>query len=69
MDNHTDKKYTYEEFLEIIATLRGENGCPWDRVQTHESLKRNCWLLSVSMNRRAIRRICGKNWAMCSCRW
>ena len=39
MDSHTDKKYTYEEFLEIIATLRGENGCPWDRVQTHESLK------------------------------
>ena len=35
----TDKKYTYEEFLEIIRTLRGENGCPWDKVQTHESLK------------------------------
>ena len=35
----TEKKYTYEEFLEIIRTLRGENGCPWDRVQTHESLK------------------------------
>ncbi|MCM1266683.1 MAG: MazG family protein [Bacteroidales bacterium] len=35
----SEKKYTYEEFLEIIATLRGENGCPWDRVQTHESLK------------------------------
>ncbi len=34
-----DKKYTYEDFLEIIKTLRGENGCPWDRVQTHESLK------------------------------
>lgn len=33
------KKYTYEEFLEIIATLRSENGCPWDKVQTHESLK------------------------------
>lgn len=33
------KKYTYEDFLGIIATLRGENGCPWDRVQTHESLK------------------------------
>lgn len=33
------KKYTYEEFLEIIKTLRGENGCPWDKVQTHESLK------------------------------
>lgn len=34
-----DKKYTYEEFLDIIKTLRSENGCPWDRVQTHESLK------------------------------
>lgn len=35
----TDKKYTYEELLDIIKTLRSENGCPWDKVQTHESLK------------------------------
>lgn len=27
-------------FREIIATLRGPNGCPWDKKQTHESLKR-----------------------------
>lgn len=33
------KKYTYEEFLKIIETLRSENGCPWDREQTHTSLK------------------------------
>lgn len=33
------KKYTYDEFLEIIKTLRGENGCPWDREQTHMSLR------------------------------
>ncbi len=32
-------KYTYEDFLEIIQTLRSENGCPWDREQTHESLR------------------------------
>ncbi|WP_114572221.1 bifunctional methyltransferase/pyrophosphohydrolase YabN [Exiguobacterium flavidum] len=25
----------------IIATLRGENGCPWDKEQTHVSLKRH----------------------------
>lgn len=31
--------YTYEDFLKIIETLRSENGCPWDKVQTHESLK------------------------------
>lgn len=34
-----DKKYTYEDFLEIIGTLRSENGCPWDREQSHESLR------------------------------
>ncbi len=33
------KKYTYEEFVEIINILRSENGCPWDREQTHESLR------------------------------
>lgn len=29
----------FDEFVETIALLRGENGCPWDRKQTHESLK------------------------------
>jgi tetrapyrrole methylase family protein/MazG family protein len=24
----------------VVEILRGENGCPWDRVQTHESLRR-----------------------------
>ena len=28
------------EFLEIIKILRSEEGCPWDRAQTHESLKK-----------------------------
>lgn len=37
------KKYTFEDFVEIIETLRGENGCPWDREQTHESL-RSCMM-------------------------
>lgn len=26
----------------IVETLRSENGCPWDRAQTHESLKPEC---------------------------
>lgn len=33
------KKYNYEDFVEIIKTLRSENGCPWDREQTHASLR------------------------------
>lgn len=28
-----------ERLLRIIRRLRGEGGCPWDREQTHESLK------------------------------
>lgn len=37
------KKYTIEDLLEILRRLRGENGCPWDRVQTHSSIK-NCMI-------------------------
>jgi len=33
------QKDLFETLIEIIATLRGENGCPWDREQTHTSLK------------------------------
>ncbi|HNW27848.1 MAG TPA: nucleoside triphosphate pyrophosphohydrolase [Spirochaetota bacterium] len=33
-----EKRPLYQ-FAEIIAALRGENGCPWDRKQTHESLR------------------------------
>ena len=33
------EKYTFDDLLEIMARLRGENGCPWDREQTHESLR------------------------------
>lgn len=29
----------FDEFVETISMLRGENGCPWDIKQTHESLK------------------------------
>ena len=33
------KKELFESLVDVIATLRGENGCPWDREQTHSSLK------------------------------
>ncbi len=31
-----------DRLKEIVESLRGENGCPWDRAQTHESLKPEC---------------------------
>ena len=30
---------SFEQFQEIIAHLRAPEGCPWDRKQTHESLR------------------------------
>ena len=30
---------TFTGLRRVIATLRGPEGCPWDRVQTHESLR------------------------------
>lgn len=33
------EKYTFEDLKEIVARLRGENGCPWDMEQTHQSIK------------------------------
>ncbi|WP_028400966.1 nucleoside triphosphate pyrophosphohydrolase [Ectobacillus panaciterrae] len=38
-----DEELLYQEFHElrrIIAELRGPNGCPWDKEQTHQSLKK-----------------------------
>ena len=33
--------YSYEDFLEIMRLLRAPGGCPWDREQTHSSIRRN----------------------------
>lgn len=33
-------KKDFNDLISIIETLRSENGCPWDREQTHDSLKR-----------------------------
>ncbi len=33
------EKYDINDLLAIIKILRSENGCPWDKVQTHESIR------------------------------
>ena len=36
------ERYTAEDLLQIIRILRDrENGCPWDKVQTHASIRKN----------------------------
>ena len=34
-------KKTFAQLVETFAILRGPNGCPWDRKQTHTSLIKN----------------------------
>ena len=32
--------HTFDDFVKVVAELRSEHGCPWDRAQTFESLKK-----------------------------
>lgn len=40
MSQPKDLKH-FDALVEIIATLRAPDGCPWDRKQTHASLRKN----------------------------
>ena len=35
------ERYTAEDLVEIIRILRRPEGCPWDKVQTHQSIRKN----------------------------
>ena len=35
-----EKRYEFGDFIDILSVLRSEDGCPWDREQTHSSLKK-----------------------------
>ena len=34
-------RYTCEDLVHIVTLLRSPGGCPWDREQTHESIRKN----------------------------
>jgi tetrapyrrole methylase family protein/MazG family protein len=35
------RKPTWDDLVRVIERLRAPGGCPWDREQTHDSIKRN----------------------------
>ena len=35
------EKFTFDDCVYILRRLRAPDGCPWDRVQTHESIRIN----------------------------
>lgn len=42
IDFDCERYHDINDYIRLIAILRGEDGCPWDRVQTHESIRQNC---------------------------
>lgn len=36
--DHRDSSKAFQSLVEIITALRGPDGCPWDKEQTHRSL-------------------------------
>ena len=41
MDFPSKDFYTFDDLVRIMKFLRAPDGCPWDRVQTHESIRSN----------------------------
>ena len=41
MDFINKKSYDFDDLIEIMKFLRAPDGCPWDRVQTHDSIRSN----------------------------
>lgn len=39
LDFEFKSRYGIDDLLKIMGILRSENGCPWDKVQTHESIR------------------------------
>ena len=35
------EKYDVRDLLRIMCLLRAPGGCPWDREQTHQSIRKN----------------------------
>lgn len=62
MEKNMDKAYSFDEFLRIIRRLRGEEGCPWDREQTHESLRQclieECYEVIEAINNKDSQNLC-----------
>lgn len=41
MDFQQKPNYGFEDLLKIMKMLRAPGGCPWDREQTHKSIRQN----------------------------
>lgn len=41
MDFPMKEKYVFDDLVKIVELLRAPDGCPWDKVQTHQTIRQN----------------------------
>lgn len=41
VDFYSKDRYGFADLRKLVQVLRAPDGCPWDRVQTHDSIRRN----------------------------
>lgn len=41
IDFMSKDRYDLFDLIQVLRCLRGPDGCPWDQVQTHQSIRRN----------------------------
>lgn len=41
MDFEFKSQYSFDDLIKIVRVLRAPGGCPWDREQTHKSIRAN----------------------------
>lgn len=41
VDFYSKPRYGFQDLIELVRVLRAPDGCPWDSVQTHSSIRRN----------------------------
>ena len=49
-------EFDYNDCYDVLRILRSENGCPWDKIQTHETLKQylieECYEVLEAINKK-----------------
>lgn len=70
MNAYPEKQhYTADDLAAIIAILRDpDNGCPWDKVQTHRSIRMNFLeeaYEAVDALTSTTRNSCVRSWGTC----
>ena len=41
IDFYSKPQYDFADLVKLVKVLRAPDGCPWDSVQTHDSIRRN----------------------------